>query len=779
MKRLLFLILFVLILSASAHADVVLYDPAVDTMTVYKGRNCPYKLKLSYEGDILTESEIEAFTEVRVLFNSEYMDSTTCDLCFEFGTVETTIADEGMIIVDLGSVAWTAGTDSAAELIAYDATYTNGRIIGTFQMTVSDDALAGASLVDPLTGAFIFKTMDCSSGTDPVADSVTDTLVITGTTPVTVTGNSTTDTVTISVTEVDPTVDTSGEIQTIIGAGVYEPSFATGAVTTYFRGDKTWQTLPDTSATNEIEVVDEDYTSGNYDADTTHAESQNRTYDYRHLSDTNDNGFPDTINDNVTVGTTAAGKNVTVNATLGAELAPALTGASGVNWTFAGTYTSPLAGTIEKAGAGTDTITPTAATTIVAGTTYLVTITTSAFTAGSFAWTLGGVAGIILTDAVTESITQYITAATTGKLIITPTDGSRFVINSISIKALTDATGDVTITGNLKAQSPITSPVSIVNADSTAATDLLINPAVKASGNLIDAQIAGTSKFSVSGTGRVASAYGFGVGTYSLNFAGQIAGQSGNWSSILLPGTVNSPIDIGNFNIETSGTNLTLKVSPTYNQASGTASNTDLLINRTETAVGSGAQLLIDAKVGGASKFKVTNTGKIGCGGTVTPTAYIHTEAGTATSSTAPLKFTPGVLNTIAEQGAFEFGTTTHELFFTPTATRQRVALEGTMTFEFTTEANLTDPLIARTVLLDGDNDSDSDTIDLQNGTIAGQELILIASADIDADDTFIINYADTTATNAPALTFDKVGESATLFWTGTMWVVTAYQTSL
>ena len=59
----------------------------------------------------------------------------------------------------------------------------------------------------------------------------------------------------------------------------------------------------------------------------------------------------------------------------------------------------------------------------------------------------------------------------------------------------------------------------------------------------------------------------------------------------------------------TSGTSAAVAIIPTYNQTSGTAANTDLLINRTQTAVGSGAQNLIDAQVGGTSKFKVSNTG--------------------------------------------------------------------------------------------------------------------------------------------------------------------------
>jgi hypothetical protein len=151
-----------------------------------------------------------------------------------------------------------------------------------------------------------------------------------------------------------------------------------------------------------------------------------------------------------TIGTEAAGANVTVNATLGSELSPALTGATGVNWTFAGTYTTPLNNTIEKAGAGTDTITPVTQS-ITAGTTYKVVITFSAFTAGSASYTLGGVTGSALSAATTY--TDYITASTTGKLIITPVDAARFVVSAVSVKALTDATGDITAMGDIKATS--------------------------------------------------------------------------------------------------------------------------------------------------------------------------------------------------------------------------------------------------------------------------------------------------------------------------------------
>jgi hypothetical protein len=101
------------------------------------------------------------------------------------------------------------------------------------------------------------------------------------------------------------------------------------------------------------------------------------------------------------------------------------------------------------------------------------------------------------------------------------------------------------------------------------------------------------------------------------------------------------------------------------------------------------------------------------------------------------------------------------------------------MTFAFTTEANITTPLTSSIILLDGDNDADNDTIDLQDGTTAGQIAVFIAAVEIDADDTCTINYGDTTCTNCPATAFDKVGESVTLIWTGSTWVVLALNSSL
>ena len=70
-------------------------------------------------------------------------------------------------------------------------------------------------------------------------------------------------------------------------------------------------------------------------------------------------------------------------------------------------------------------------------------------------------------------------------------------------------------------------------------------------------------------------------------------------------------VEIGNeTHTNSSGVLVQLAIVPTYNQSS-TAGATDLLINRTEASTGSGTQLLIDAQVGGVSKFSVDPSGDV------------------------------------------------------------------------------------------------------------------------------------------------------------------------
>lgn len=101
-----------------------------------------------------------------------------------------------------------------------------------------------------------------------------------------------------------------------------------------------------------------------------------------------------------------------------------------------------------------------------------------------------------------------------------------------------------------------------------------------------------------------------------------------------------------------------LLIDPTYVQT-GTASATDILVNRTETSVGSGQQNLIDLQVAGSSKFRVSNAGII----TLTEAANIvlgtttGTKIGTSTNQKLSLwNKTPIVQPTTAITGATRVG---------------------------------------------------------------------------------------------------------------------------
>ncbi len=171
----------------------------------------------------------------------------------------------------------------------------------------------------------------------------------------------------------------------------------------------------------------------------------------------------DFSNTSLTLGTSTVGKNLSAVATLGAEKitwTAAGWDEGGVEWTVAGT---PIV--ITHATGNTTALTSTLASAIVANTTYKVVITYTQV-AGSCTYTLGGITGTAL-NTTGATVTDYITATTTVQMIITPLTTSNIVISSISIKALTDATGDVVIDGNLTVRSPFISPILLSAGSAT------------------------------------------------------------------------------------------------------------------------------------------------------------------------------------------------------------------------------------------------------------------------------------------------------------------------
>lgn len=250
-----------------------------------------------------------------------------------------------------------------------------------------------------------------------------------------------------------------------------------------------------------------------------------------------------------------------------------------------------------------------------------------------------------------------------------PADGDSVIGNEITNATNSTLTrtgagtgGDPYTLGlNLGNANTWTGGMSLAAADSSAVTDFLINPTVKASGNLIDTKVNGVSKFSVSNTGVLT------LPAVSVSAIGTIGGVL-----TINPGVTTGPVTIFNLtNTSTSGTINPVRIIPTYNQASGTAANTDLLINRTETLVGSGAQKFVSAGKGGGAYveyYGVSNIGivtqaigaAVASADTIAATGPIfHVTGSTQINTiTAPLGCTSGCTITIIPDGVFTTGVT-------------------------------------------------------------------------------------------------------------------------
>lgn len=90
--------------------------------------------------------------------------------------------------------------------------------------------------------------------------------------------------------------------------------------------------------------------------------------------------------------------------------------------------------------------------------------------------------------------------------------------------------------------------------------------------------------------------------------------------------------------------------------------------------------------------------------------------------------------------------------------------------------------LTSSTIFVTGDNDTDNDSIDLQNGNVDGQQITFIAIALVDSDDTFTVDVAsDSTCTGCSesgSYALATVGDSVTLVWddTASAWYEVGYR---
>lgn len=109
-----------------------------------------------------------------------------------------------------------------------------------------------------------------------------------------------------------------------------------------------------------------------------------------------------------------------------------------------------------------------------------------------------------------------------------------------------------------------------------------------------------------------------------------------------------------------------------------TSTNSGLTLRSTSGVGAAGADIIFQTGNNGTTEVgRFLNAGQFGVG-VSSPTAMLHLKAGTATASTAPLKFNSGTNLTSPEAGAMEFDGT--NLYFSPSTTRYRVIGIGTPT---------------------------------------------------------------------------------------------------
>lgn len=104
-----------------------------------------------------------------------------------------------------------------------------------------------------------------------------------------------------------------------------------------------------------------------------------------------------------------------------------------------------------------------------------------------------------------------------------------------------------------------------------------------------------------------------------------LTSASSPYINLAVPNTPSTGFDmftVTHTNTGSSGMSRLMSLNPTINQ-SGTAGYTVLKINPTETATGSGTKRLLDAQVGGVSKFVIQSDGNTGIG-TATPASKLH-----------------------------------------------------------------------------------------------------------------------------------------------------------
>jgi len=126
-----------------------------DTFVVYKGRNAPFKARITdFDGSDYTDARMTAISRMELRYRPtdgatvEPVDSNNLDqrTCFDWATY----AAEADVVIAIGLLDLTVGRDQTAELVVYDTTYPQGRVVGTLDIEVTAEAQGAGPLISIL-----------------------------------------------------------------------------------------------------------------------------------------------------------------------------------------------------------------------------------------------------------------------------------------------------------------------------------------------------------------------------------------------------------------------------------------------------------------------------------------------------------------------------------------------------------------------------------------------------------------------------------------------------
>jgi hypothetical protein len=229
-------------------------------------------------------------------------------------------------------------------------------------------------------------------------------------------------------------------------------------------------------------------------------------------------------------------------------------------------------------------------------------------------------------------------AASGGQVnLVGPNTASTFNLNVPAIAGTLVTTGDTgTVTSTMLASSVYTAPGTIGSGTAnTGAFTSLTATSISDSGNL-----------TFTGTGNRITG-DFSNATQANRVAFQTSTTNGNTTLNSLP----------------NGTGIQTALNFFDNSDPTNAGTLNLVSNTTEKSIraaitGTGTYLPMTFYTNGAEKMRLDTSGNLGLG-VSSPTAVFMLKAGTATASTAPLKFTSGVNLSTPEAGVIEYDGTT------------------------------------------------------------------------------------------------------------------------